>query len=179
MSAHDEQMTRTTPLQFVAAATVALLPPAIAIFLIVRLVMGIQAGHVDREDPAMSAKAIAARIKPVGEVKIVAGGIARVQKSGEEVFNAVCTGCHTAGAMGAPKFGNKANWAPRIAKGYPTLTKHALGGFNQMPARGGDPDLSDLEVERAIAYMANAAGAKFTPPEPKPAPAKKAVPGAK
>ena len=87
--------------------------------------------------------------------------------TGEAVFNASCTSCHTSGALGAPKVANLGDWAPRIALGYDTLTKHAIEGIRQMPARGGDPDLSDVEIARAIAFMANQSGAKFTPPEPK------------
>ncbi|MFN3716795.1 MAG: c-type cytochrome, partial [Thiobacillus sp.] len=67
---------------------------------------------------------------------------------------------------GAPTFDNKGDWAARIGKGYDTLVKHAIEGFNQMPARGGDGDLSDVEVARAVAYMANSAGASFSAPEP-------------
>lgn len=85
-------------------------------------------------------------------------------KTGEEVFNGLCTACHTAGAAGAPKFGDAAAWAPRIAQGADTLFKHALGGYKGMPAKGGGNN-SDLEVERAVVYMANKGGAKF--PEPK------------
>jgi cytochrome c5 len=78
-----------------------------------------------------------------------AGGAPR---SGEEIFNAVCTNCHTAGVLGAPLFGNKAAWAPRIAKGKETLYGHALNGFNAMPARGGG-ELSDQEVKNGVDYM--------------------------
>ncbi|MGE5318712.1 MAG: c-type cytochrome, partial [Hyphomicrobiaceae bacterium] len=73
--------------------------------------------------------------------------------------------------------GNKGDWGPRISQGYETLIKHALGGIRQMPPRGGDSDLSDTEVARAVAYMADAAGAKFKAPEaPAAAPAAAAAP---
>jgi cytochrome c5 len=78
-----------------------------------------------------------------------AGGAPR---TGEEVFSAVCTNCHTAGVLGAPLFGNKAAWAPRIAKGKETLYTHAINGFNAMPARGGG-ELSDQEVKNGVDYM--------------------------
>mgnify|MGYP003332654380 CR=1 FL=1 len=82
-------------------------------------------------------------------------------RSGEEVFKAVCTMCHSAGVAGAPKFGDKAAWKARIAQGTPVLYDHALKGIRAMPARGGNPDLTDVEVGRAVAYMANQSGASF------------------
>lgn len=184
MSEHTVGMTKTTPLQVVIATLGGLIAPLIAIYMIFNLVMHIQKGHLNTPDPKLTAEAVAERIKPVGEVTIVDASAPKVEKTGEQVFNAVCTACHTPGAMGAPKYGNKADWAPRIAQGYKTLIDHALHGYKgKMPARGGDPDLTDLEVERAVAYMADAAGAKFTPPEPAAAPAAKgdakAAPAAK
>ena len=56
------------------------------------------------------------------------------------------------------------DWAPRIAKGMPGLMNSAINGLNAMPKRGGNPDLTDAELERAIAYMANSAGGNFTEP---------------
>ena len=74
--------------------------------------------------------------------------------------------CHAAGLMQAPTIGNKEQWAPRIAQGYETLVKHAIEGIRNMPARGGNPDLTDGEIANAVAHMANASGASFTPPAP-------------
>ena len=118
---------------------------------------------------AMDAASVAARIQPVGQLNVVDANAVHVDKTGEEVFNAVCTACHTPGALGAPKFGNKAAWGPRIKQGYQTLISHAESGIRQMPPRGGNPDLSDLEIARAVAYMADAGGANFTPPAAMPA----------
>jgi cytochrome c5 len=117
---------------------------------------------VDEQTDDAQAKVVAERIKPVGEVKVVDANAPKVEKSGEEVFNAVCTACHTSGALGAPKHGNKGDWAKRIGQGFDTLTKNAVNGIRGMPARGGAPDLSDVELARAVAYMANSAGATFT-----------------
>lgn len=80
------------------------------------------------------------------------------QKSGKEVFNGLCVSCHGAGLPGVPQFGNKKEWAPRIAKGKATLYKHALHGFSSggplaMPPKGGNPALSDAEVKSAVDYM--------------------------
>lgn len=164
MSEHHEEMTKTTPMQVVIATVGGLVAPLIAIFLIIQLVLGIQATHVDEGADGAQAKVVAERIKPVGEVKVVDANAPKVEKSGEEVFNAVCTACHTSGALGAPKQGNKGDWAKRIGQGLDGLTKNAVNGIRAMPARGGAPDLSDVELARAVAYMANSAGANFTAP---------------
>ena len=73
--------------------------------------------------------------------------------SGESVFKAGCAVCHTAGIAGAPKAGEKSAWAPRIAKGKPTLYEHAIKGFNAMPAKGGNAALADADVKAAVDYM--------------------------
>jgi cytochrome c5 len=164
MSEHHEEMTKTTPAQVVMATVGGLVAPLIAIFLIIQLVLGIQASHVVQDADETQAKVVAERIKPVGEVAVVDANAPKVEKSGEEVFNAVCTACHTSGALGAPKQGNKGDWASRIGQGYDTLVKHSIEGIRAMPARGGAADLSDAELARAVAYMANSAGAKFTAP---------------
>jgi cytochrome c5 len=76
---------------------------------------------------------------------------------GKKVFGNVCSMCHASGAAGAPKFGNKEEWAPRIAQGKDMLYKHALEGFTgakgMMPARGGSTTLKDEEVKAAVDYM--------------------------
>lgn len=76
---------------------------------------------------------------------------------GKKVFGNVCSMCHASGAAGAPKFGDKAEWAPRIAQGKDMLYKHALEGFTgtkgAMPARGGSTTLKDEEVKAAVDYM--------------------------
>ena len=62
--------------------------------------------------------------------------------------------CHAAGVANAPKLGDKAAWAPRIAKGKPVLYDHAVKGFNNvMPAKGGNASLSDADVKAAVDYM--------------------------
>ncbi len=86
-------------------------------------------------------------------------------KTGEQVVKSVCIMCHGTGLMGAPKIGDAAGWAPRIEQGYDTLVQHAINGIRTMPAKGGNPGLSDQEVARAVAYMANQGGAKFTEPK--------------
>ncbi len=76
---------------------------------------------------------------------------------GKAVFNKTCRMCHATGVAGAPKLGDKAAWAPRAKKGLDTLVQHAIKGFKGskglMPARGGNPSLSDAEVKAAVQYM--------------------------
>nr|WP_315427294.1 c-type cytochrome [uncultured Albidiferax sp.] len=110
-------------------------------------------------------QAVAARIQKVGMVEIRDAN--RELKSGEEVFKAQCTACHTAGVAGAPKFGEASAWAARIATGYEALLHSALKGKGAMGAQGGG-DFEDTEIARAVVYMANAGGAKFPVPQ-KPA----------
>ncbi|WP_028500332.1 c-type cytochrome [Microvirgula aerodenitrificans] len=78
--------------------------------------------------------------------------------AGEAVFKKTCAMCHQTGAAGAPKLGDKADWGPRLAQGKDTLYKHALEGFNgnkgAMPAKGGNPSLSDDDVKAAVDFMA-------------------------
>jgi cytochrome c5 len=132
---------------------------AVAVFLLVRLANS--GFNVDAE--VMTKEAIAARLKPVGE-SVASDGLPG-SRSGQAVFQAVCISCHGAGLLGSPKFADAAAWGARIAKGYPTLLSHALQGFNSMPAKGGNTSLTDDEIARAVAYMANAAGAKFAEPK--------------
>lgn len=82
-------------------------------------------------------------------------------RSGAEVYEAVCAECHASGKHKAPVFGDRKAWKPLIAEGQRDLVRTAIRGVRKMPARGGDPSLSDAEVERAVVHMANAAGGRF------------------
>jgi cytochrome c5 len=137
---------------------------------------------IDVAEPVAAVSQVEENIKPVAAVEVAAAGATSgAEKSGEEVVKAVCSMCHAAGLMNAPKIGDKAQWQPRIAQGYETLVKHAIEGIRTMPARGGNPSLTDGEVASAVANMANASGANFTAPAPKAAeekPAEAAAPPA-
>jgi len=142
----------------------------VPVFVIIGLVTYVTSGH----KPAGSGGAlggttqqdlergVAERISKVGSVEI--RDVNRPLRSGEEVFKAQCTTCHSTGVAGAPKFGDAAAWGPRIQSGFDALVQSALKGKNNMPAQGGG-DLDDVEVARGVAYMANAAGAKFAEPQ--------------
>jgi cytochrome c5 len=110
------------------------------------------------EDTTMQAKAADANLTPVGSVNAVDKSIVKAARSGEEVYNAVCTSCHAAGVLGAPKLDDKAAWAPRVANGLDGLMKNATNGLNSMPARGGDPSITDEELSNAIVFMTGKAG---------------------
>ena len=116
-------------------------------------------------------KGVAERIRKVGAVEIRDAN--RPLKSGEEVFKGQCTTCHSAGVAGAPKFADASAWAARIRTGFDALVQSALKGKGAMPAQGGG-DFDDVEIARGVAYMANAAGAKFAEPAA-PAPASAAA----
>jgi cytochrome c5 len=163
-----------TPQQLLVTVIFAFVLP---VFIIIGLVAYVVAenkpsGSTQAEEQALGGvtaqdleRDTAARIRKVGTVEIRDAN--RPLKTGEEVFKAQCTTCHSAGVAGAPKFGDKAAWAPRIAKGFDALVQSALHGKNAMPAQGGG-DFDDIEVARGVAYMADAAGAKFPEPQ-KPA----------
>jgi cytochrome c5 len=92
------------------------------------------------------------------------------ERSSKEVVDSVCSKCHATGAQGAPKIGDKQAWSKRASQGLSSLTDHALKGIRQMPSHGGSPDLTDLEIKRAITYMVNQSGGKWVEPISKKSP---------
>lgn len=116
---------------------------------------------------AMTAASVAERLRPVGVVEVKDLSDPSSMKTGDQVFAAQCAACHATGAAGAPKAGDVAAWAPRLAEGYDHLLEAALKGKGAMGPQGGG-DFSDFEVGRAVVYMANQSGGSL--PEPKFAP---------
>ena len=117
--------------------------------------------------PAGDAEATNQRIAPVARVELAAPvAAAGGERSGEQIYKAICNACHDAGVANAPKLGDKAAWAPRIALGLDGLMKSAIAGKNAMPPRGGS-DANDTELARTIVYMANKSGASFKEPAAK------------
>lgn len=92
------------------------------------------------------------------------GTFGKSPMTGAQVYQAVCATCHAHGLAGAPKAGNRQAWAPLVAEGYDDLVGSAITGVRMMPPKGGAPELYDIEVARAVVYMASLAGGKF--PEP-------------
>lgn len=151
-----------TPKQLIIVILLAFLVPIILIVMLSQLVTtGFDAS---KNNPALSDEAIARRLKPLGEVEVVDASAPKVDRTGKEIVAAVCGACHTSGALNAPKIGDQAAWAKLIAAGLPSITQNAIKGIRQMPARGGNPELSDIEIERAIVYMADQSGGKWIEP---------------
>ena len=123
--------------------------------------------------------AVLSRIKPVGELRLAAASGPKGQLSGEQVYNQVCKTCHETGLAGSPKVGDKAAWGKVIAQGEQVAVQHAISGIRAMPAKGGNPDLENVEVERAVVFMASKAGANWKePPVATPTAAAPATAGA-
>ena len=146
------------PRQVLLAVTFSFVVP---IFAIIGLVYYVTAGNKPAAGAMDQEIAIEARIQKIGAVQIRDAN--RPLRTGEEVFKAQCTACHTAGLVGAPKFGDAVAWAPRIKAGYDALLNSAAKGKNAMVPQGGG-DFQELEIGRAVVYMVNAAGGKFEEP---------------
>jgi cytochrome c5 len=166
-------------LAIVAAATI------IGIILLVQFAVGSYGSRSLKDDPTMRPERVAQRISPVAQVAIdpnapaapaapVAPAAApaaaatipppaapaaagKSADAGKKTFDTVCTACHGTGVLGAPKFGDKAAWAPRVAQGKDKLYQSALHGKNAMPAKGGNAALPDADVKAAVDYMVSAA----------------------
>lgn len=151
-----------TPKQLIVTIVLSFIVPIIIIFLLIRLVLSsmVPAAGSDAQSP----EAIASRIKPVAGFALVDANAPKELKTGQQVYESTCTACHTAGVAGAPKVGDNAAWAPLIKEGYESMLQIALHGKGAMPAKGGNPTLDDVEVERAMVYMANQSGASFDEP---------------
>jgi cytochrome c5 len=150
---------------------------AIAIFVLARNV----ASHTQEQQVLVEAqylKSVSGRIQPFSH-EAVAGqdnsalaikadpgatasaGSAAIAKDGAAVFQQTCSACHGAGIAGAPRAGDHAAWAPRIAKGKNVLYQHALQGFQGtagvMPPKGGRVDLPDDLIKAAVDQMVDMA----------------------
>ena len=160
-NSHEEAHTGPikTPKQLLLAVLVSFVVP---VFIIIGLVY-----YVTKDDkPAAGSvnleKSITERIQKVGTVEIRDAN--RELKSGADVYKAQCSACHDAGAAGAPKFGDASVWRTRIKAGYDALLTSALKGKGAMGAQSGG-DFEDIEIGRAVVFMAKAAGAKFSEPK--------------
>lgn len=160
-SSHEEAHTGPikNPKQVLLASFFAFVVP---IFVIIGLVYYVTSANKPSAGSGDPEKAVAERIQKIGLVEIRDAN--RPLRTGEEVFKAQCAACHATGAAGAPKFQDAAAWGARIATGYEALLNSALKGKNAMGAQGGG-DFSDLEIGRAVVYLANAGGAKFEEPK--------------
>ena len=148
-----------TPAQLLAMVAISFIAP---VFIIIGLVYFVSTQNKPAAGANNSPEAVAARLQKVGSVEVRDAN--RELKSGEDVYKAQCTACHAVGAAGAPKFADAGAWGARIKTGYESLLNSALKGKGAMGAQGGG-DFDDVEIGRAVVYMANAAGAKFAEPK--------------
>ncbi len=163
MSKHDTHFFNTFSMVIGGLVVIALM-----IFALARTV----AGHTEEPEVYADAKYIASvdeRIKPFAREAVAgadnsamaieaapqSGALAAlpVPKDGASLYEAVCKNCHGPGLIGAPKFGDHAAWAPRIARGKAALYEHALKGYNAMPAKGSRTDLSDELIKAGVDFM--------------------------
>lgn len=169
--AHNEhQSLIRTPKQLVAAVTGFFLVIVIGIILLVVFATSDRLTGAGTDSQASGA--VESRIRPLADAgfTLVDANAPRVLQAGAAVYAAVCAACHDSGAAGAPKTGDTGSWSARLGQGYDTLVKHAIEGIRAMPAKGGNPDLDDVEVARAVVFMTNKSGASFKEPAV-PAPA--------
>lgn len=109
---------------------------------------------------SLDEKSIEERLKPDAEVTVI-GTPPAAEKApnaadiGQQRYEETCKMCHETGLAGAPKFGDKSDWAPRIAQGMDTLVKTAIHGLKAMPPKGGCSSCSDEEIQKAVEYMVN------------------------
>lgn len=159
-NSHEEDHTGPikTPKQLLVTVFFSFVAP---VFIIIGLVYFVVSGNKPAAGASNLERAVEQRIQKVGAVEIRDAN--RTLKSGEEVFKLQCTACHTSGAAGAPKIGDAAAWSARLATGYETLLNSALKGKGAMAAQGGG-DYEDLEIARAVVYLANASGGKLAEP---------------
>jgi cytochrome c5 len=149
-----------TPRQLVIVVLLAFAVPIGLFALLSQLITGERPpGSTEAETGALN------RIKPVGALTLVDASTPQGDLSGEQVYQTVCKTCHEAGLVGAPKVGDKAAWSPHIKEGVDALVANALKGTSKgMPPKGGDQNLTDIEVRRGVVYMANRSGASFKEP---------------
>jgi cytochrome c5 len=170
---HDEAHTGPikTPKQLVWTVVASFIVPIVTIILLVNYVA--LGTRPSAGSDGLGEAAVARRIQPVGTVVVRDMSDLASLQTGEQVYQAVCSACHVAGVAGAPKLGDAAAWAPRVATGFDALLNSALKGKGGMGPQGGG-DFSDFEIARAVVTMANQSGGKFEEPKA-PAPAASAA----
>ncbi|MFM1988728.1 MAG: hypothetical protein RJA99_1685 [Pseudomonadota bacterium] len=164
-----------TPRQLITVVTLSFIVPIIAIVLLVSYITSAKKPAAGSD--AFTAEAVESRIRPVAGFSLKGADGPKALRTGEQVYQAVCTACHGVGAAGAPKTGDTAAWAPRIKTGYEALLTSALKGKGAMGAQGGG-EYDDIEIGRAVVYLANKSGGKFEEPKAAAAAAAPAAPAA-
>jgi len=134
----------------------------IPVFIIIALVAYVTSANKTSPGAVDEEIKIAERIQKVGSVEIRDAN--RPLRAGSEVYTTQCSACHATGAAGAPKYSDAGAWGPRLGQGLEALVNSALKGKGAMAAQGGG-DFNDIEITRAVVYMANAGGGKFAEPQ--------------
>jgi len=114
--------------------------------------------------PEVDYELTASLIQPVARIEVQRVQIVAGNRTGQEIYQNLCTSCHAGGLLGAPTTGDTAAWADRLAEGLEANIASVINGLGAMPPRGGGTDLTDTEVERAVVYLLNTAGGDFTEP---------------
>ncbi|OOG21806.1 cytochrome c class I [Thioalkalivibrio denitrificans] len=155
--AHQEDKDFTTKVVVVLSALVLL---ATVVFLVTRLFSF--AERVAEPAVVVDPASVQERIQPIGRVATTAVTDEvpddAVRRSGAEVYQAVCAACHDTGAADAPVKGDEGVWGERLGQGLDTVVRHAIEGIGAMPARGGNPNLSDEEVRASVVYLLEQSG---------------------
>ena len=173
----------THPVKLAIGIVIGAIALIVGIYLLVMFAVGSYGARSSLKDEAsMKPDAVAKRLAPVAQIVVdpnapTAPGAAPAPAgqvvaaaapaaapaaasggagAGKATYDKVCFACHAAGVAGAPKFGDKAAWAPRIAQGKDALHASALHGKGAMPPKGGNPALADADVKAAVDYMAAA-----------------------
>jgi len=149
-----------TPQQLVVVILLSFIVPVVSILLLVRLVLS----QPSADPGALQPERVTARIQPVARVEFGAASAKPGARSGEDIVKATCAACHEAGVAGAPKIGDKGQWAPRFKDGLNGMVAIATKGKGAMPPKGGDASLNEAELTRAIVFMANKSGGTFKEP---------------
>ncbi|HEX5628822.1 MAG TPA: c-type cytochrome [Usitatibacteraceae bacterium] len=157
-----------TLVAWIGIGTVALI---VGIIMLAQLAVGMWGGRSLENDPAMKPEALAARIAPVAKLQlegtaavapapqgakvatVAAAPAAAGKPDGKKTYDTACMACHATGAANAPKFGDKAAWAPRIKTGAEALYASSLKGKGAMPPKGGNAALADADVKAAVDYI--------------------------
>ncbi len=152
----------------IAVALAAALIATVAGFFVAKLVGGKPSADLGEE-------AVLRRIQPMAQVALAGGaGSAKAEAAtaataaagaapaagggkGKKVYDGACVACHGMGVAGAPKFGDKAAWAPRLATGLDALTASVIKGKGAMPPKGGNASIPDTDIRAAVEYMTAAA----------------------
>ena len=167
--AEDHEMIIKTPKQLIWTVVLSFVLPVIVLIMLANWVTTGDRSAAGSE--ALGPEATALRIAPVATIELVDTSGPVELKTGEAVYNLACAACHAAGVAGAHKFGDQTAWATPIGTGLETMVNNVIKGKGAMPARGGNPNLQDVEIARAVVYMTNAAGANFEEPAADVAPA--------